>query len=72
MNDAQAVLSERRERLLLITINRPEQRNAVKAVVATTGDPIDAERGYQLGLGGESSPSTARQSGETASGTFRA
>src|SRR5947209_14308408 len=34
MNDEQAVLSERRGRVLLITINRPEQRNAVNAAVA--------------------------------------
>jgi enoyl-CoA hydratase len=35
MNDEQAVLSERRGRVLLITINRPDQRNAVNAAVAT-------------------------------------
>ena len=34
MNDEPAVLTERRERVLLITINRPEQRNAVNAAVA--------------------------------------
>jgi enoyl-CoA hydratase len=34
MNDNDAVLSERRDRILLITINRPDQRNAVNAAVA--------------------------------------
>src|SRR5512142_3260260 len=34
MNDEPAVLTERRERVLLITINRPDQRNAVNAAVA--------------------------------------
>jgi enoyl-CoA hydratase len=35
MTDEPAVLSERKDRVLLITINRPEQRNAVNAAVAT-------------------------------------
>jgi enoyl-CoA hydratase/carnithine racemase len=34
MNDEQAVLTERRDRVLVITINRPDQRNAVNAAVA--------------------------------------
>jgi enoyl-CoA hydratase len=34
MNDSEAVLTERRENVLLITINRPEVRNAVNAAVA--------------------------------------
>ena len=34
MNDEQAVLTERRGRVLVITINRPDQRNAVNAAVA--------------------------------------
>jgi enoyl-CoA hydratase len=34
MNEQQAVLTERRERALVITINRPDQRNAVNAPVA--------------------------------------
>jgi enoyl-CoA hydratase len=34
MNEQPAVLTERRERVLLITINRPDQRNAVNAAVA--------------------------------------
>jgi enoyl-CoA hydratase len=33
-NDQPAVLTERRERVLLITLNRPDQRNAVNAAVA--------------------------------------
>jgi len=34
MNETQAVLTERRDRVLVITINRPDQRNAVNAAVA--------------------------------------
>jgi len=34
MTDSEAVLTERRENVLLITINRPEVRNAVNAAVA--------------------------------------
>src|SRR5436305_9553376 len=34
MNEQQAVLTERRDRVLVITINRPGQRNAVNAAVA--------------------------------------
>ena len=34
MSDEPAVLTERHERVLLITINRPGQRNAVNAAVA--------------------------------------
>jgi len=34
MNDEQAVLTERHDRVLVITINRPDQRNAVNAAVA--------------------------------------
>jgi enoyl-CoA hydratase len=34
MNDSEAVLTERRDSVLLITINRPEVRNAVNAAVA--------------------------------------
>ncbi|MCA1682833.1 MAG: crotonase/enoyl-CoA hydratase family protein [Actinobacteria bacterium] len=35
MNAAPAVLTERRGRVLVITLNRPDQRNAVNAAVAT-------------------------------------
>ncbi len=34
MNDEAAVLTERRERVLVITLNRPEQRNAVTGALA--------------------------------------
>jgi enoyl-CoA hydratase len=34
MTDQPAVLTERRERVLVVTLNRPEQRNAVNAAVA--------------------------------------
>ncbi len=54
MNDQTAVLTERRERILLITINRPEQRNAVNAAVAqgiaAALDELDAEAGLSLGV----------------------
>lgn len=41
-DDEQAVLTERRGRVLLITLNRPDARNAVNAALALTGDPDDA------------------------------
>src|SRR5947209_8987050 len=54
MNDEQAVLSERRGRVLLITINRPEQRNAVNAAVAhgIAGalDELDADAELSVGV----------------------
>jgi enoyl-CoA hydratase len=54
MNDNQAVLTERRERVLLITINRPEQRNAVNAAVAAglaAGlDELDDDPGLSVGV----------------------
>jgi enoyl-CoA hydratase len=54
MNDEPAVLTERRERLLLITINRPDQRNAVNAAVARgiadALDELDADDGLTLGI----------------------
>jgi enoyl-CoA hydratase len=41
-NDQPAVLTEVRENILLITINRPEQRNAVNSAVAQgIGDALD-------------------------------
>ena len=53
MNDEHAVLSERRGRILVITINRPDQRNAVNAAVAhgiaAALDELDG--GDQLSLG---------------------
>src|SRR5207245_2071206 len=54
MSDDQAVLTERRERVLLITINRPDQRNAVNAAVAAgiaaTMDQLDGEADLSLGV----------------------
>jgi enoyl-CoA hydratase len=53
MNEQPAVLTERRERVLLITINRPEQRNAVNAAVARgIADAMDElDRDDELTLG---------------------
>jgi enoyl-CoA hydratase len=49
-----AVLKERRERILVITINRPEQRNAVNAAVAhgiaDALDELDSDHDLTLGV----------------------
>src|SRR5579862_1477841 len=54
MNDEPAVLSERRGRILLVTINRPDQRNAVNAAVAegiaAALDRLDAEQELSVGV----------------------
>ena len=54
MNDEPAVLTERRERVLLITINRPDQRNAVNAAVAhgiaAAMDELDATPALSVGI----------------------
>jgi enoyl-CoA hydratase len=54
MSDNEAVLTERRDRVLLITINRPDQRNAVNAAVAegiaAALDELDADPGLSVGL----------------------
>jgi enoyl-CoA hydratase/carnithine racemase len=54
MNDEPAVLRDRRDRVLLITINRPDQRNAVNAAVATgmaaALDELDDDPGLSLGV----------------------
>jgi enoyl-CoA hydratase len=54
MNDNAAVLTERRERVLLITINRPDQRNAVNAAVsegiAAATDELDSDQGLSVGV----------------------
>jgi enoyl-CoA hydratase len=54
MNDEPAVLTERHERVLKITINRPEQRNAVNAAVANgmaaALDELDADDELTLGI----------------------
>ncbi len=54
MNDSPAVLTERRGNVLLITINRPELRNAVNAAVAegigTALEELDADNELALGV----------------------
>jgi len=55
MTDTQpAVLTERRERVLVITINRPDQRNAVNAAVATgiaaAMDELDGQAQLSAGV----------------------
>ena len=54
MSDEPAVLTERRERIFLITINRPDQRNAVNAAVAqgiaAALDELDGDAGLSLGV----------------------
>jgi enoyl-CoA hydratase len=54
MSDQPAVLTERRERILLITINRPDQRNAVNAAVAKgiagALDELDADQALSVGV----------------------
>jgi enoyl-CoA hydratase len=54
MNDVGAVLTDARRRVLLITINRPDQRNAVNAAVATgiaaALDHLDASEELSVGV----------------------
>jgi enoyl-CoA hydratase len=54
MNDEQAVLSERRGRVLLVTINRPEQRNAINGAVANgiagALDELDGDGELSVGV----------------------
>jgi enoyl-CoA hydratase len=54
MNDQLAVLSERRDRVLVITINRPDQRNAINGAVANgiaaALDELDADSGLSIGI----------------------
>jgi enoyl-CoA hydratase len=54
MNDAPAVLTERRDRVLLITINRPQARNAVDLAVAegiaAALDELDDDDALALGI----------------------
>jgi len=54
MNDEAAVLTERRDRVLLITLNRPEVRNAVNAAlaegVAAALDELDSDDGLSVGI----------------------
>ncbi|HEY1509043.1 MAG TPA: crotonase/enoyl-CoA hydratase family protein [Solirubrobacteraceae bacterium] len=53
-SDNEAVLTERRGRILLITINRPDQRNAVNAAVAqgiaAALDELDSDPGLSVGV----------------------
>jgi enoyl-CoA hydratase len=54
MNDEQAVLTERRDRILQVTINRPDQRNAVNAAVAegisAALDELDGDAALSVGV----------------------
>jgi enoyl-CoA hydratase/carnithine racemase len=54
MNDNAAVLTERHERVLLITINRPDQRNAVNAAVAegvaSAVEELDSDQAVSVGV----------------------
>jgi enoyl-CoA hydratase len=54
MSDQPAVLTERRERILVITINRPAQRNAINAAVANgiagALDELDADSELSVGI----------------------
>jgi enoyl-CoA hydratase len=54
MSDNDAVLTEARDKVLVITINRPEQRNAVNAAVAEgigrALDRLDDDDGLVLGI----------------------
>ena len=54
MTDERAVLTERRERVLVVTINRPDQRNAVNAAVAqgiaAALDELDSDPGLSVGV----------------------
>jgi enoyl-CoA hydratase len=54
VTDESAVLTEHRERILLITINRPDQRNAVNAAVAAgiagALDELDGEDELSVGV----------------------
>jgi enoyl-CoA hydratase len=54
MNDEPAVLTERAGRVLVVTINRPDQRNAVNAAVAEgiakAMDELDGDADLSLGI----------------------
>ncbi len=54
MNDQPAVLTERRDRVLIITLNRPEVRNAVNAAlaegVAAALDELDSDGALSVGI----------------------
>jgi enoyl-CoA hydratase len=50
----QALLTERRDRVLLVTLNRPDQRNAINAAVARgiadALEALDADDGLSIGV----------------------
>jgi enoyl-CoA hydratase len=54
MNDQPAVLTERRDRVLIITLNRPEVRNSVNAAlaegVAAALDELDSDGELSVGI----------------------
>jgi len=54
MNDQPAVLTERRDRVLIITLNRPDVRNAVNAAlaegIAAALDELDSDDGLSVGI----------------------
>jgi enoyl-CoA hydratase len=54
MNEQAAVLTERRERVLVMTLNRPDQRNAVNAAVAqglsAALDELDSDASLSVGI----------------------
>ena len=54
MSDETAVLTEQRDRILVITINRPEAKNAVNAAVshglAAATDRLDDDPGLSVGI----------------------
>src|SRR5256886_4369923 len=54
MNDEPAVLTERRDGVLLITLNRPDARNAVNSALAqglaATLDELDADDALSVGV----------------------
>ena len=54
MSDQAAVLTERRERVFVITLNRPDQRNAINGSVANgiagALDELDADASLSIGI----------------------
>ncbi len=54
MSDQAAVFTERRERVLVVTLNRPEQRNAINADVARgvadALEQLDADASLSVGI----------------------
>jgi enoyl-CoA hydratase len=54
MNDQPAVLTERRDGVLVVTLNRPDQRNAINAALAEgigrAMDELDEDPALQIGI----------------------